>query len=205
MAEKEEGALSRWSRLKRGQGAGSDVEFGEAARERDIRPGGQAVARAPEEHPGDGQACDPEAGETPVIGEEDLPDIDSLTYESDFTAFMQEGVPLALRNRALAMLWKSNPVLANVDGLNDYDLDYTIKEFELIASESAEDLRTGKKRESAHERRRAERDRQREVRRRKTAQRPEDVERDEDRERGEDPGQEPETVAAAEQGREAEG
>ena len=52
-------------------------------------------------------------------------DIEALDYDADFTKFMQAGVPERLRQRALRRLWGSNPILANVDGLNDYDEDYT--------------------------------------------------------------------------------
>ncbi|MEE9587788.1 MAG: DUF3306 domain-containing protein, partial [Hyphomicrobiaceae bacterium] len=45
--------------------------------------------------------------------------------ESDFTRFMKAGVPEAIRRRALRQLWLSDPVLANLDGLNDYDEDFT--------------------------------------------------------------------------------
>ena len=56
---------------------------------------------------------------------EDLPPIDSLTYESDFSPYFRPGVPNALRQQALRKLWRTNPVLANLDGLNDYDEDYS--------------------------------------------------------------------------------
>lgn len=52
-------------------------------------------------------------------------DVDSLTYEDDFTVFMSERVPEIIKRRALAKLWLSDPLLANVDGLNDYDEDFT--------------------------------------------------------------------------------
>jgi len=52
-------------------------------------------------------------------------DFDSLNYDSDYTKFMKSGVPESVRKRALRMLWGSNPILANVDGLNDYDEDFT--------------------------------------------------------------------------------
>lgn len=52
-------------------------------------------------------------------------DFESLNYGSDYTQFMKKGVPEAVRRRALRMLWQSNPVLANIDGLNDYDEDFT--------------------------------------------------------------------------------
>lgn len=62
---------------------------------------------------------------TDVDPEAALPPIESLVYESDYSGFMVEGVSEALRRQALRKLWRSNPVLANVDGLNDYDGDFT--------------------------------------------------------------------------------
>ena len=38
---------------------------------------------------------------------------------------MRKEIPELLRRRALRSLWKSNPVLAVLDGLNDYDEDFT--------------------------------------------------------------------------------
>ena len=55
----------------------------------------------------------------------ELPDIDTLGPGSDFKPFMQQGVPSALKRAALRKLWRSNPVLANVDGLVDYGEDFT--------------------------------------------------------------------------------
>jgi hypothetical protein len=60
---------------------------------------------------------------------------------------MREGVPEALRNRALRKLWLSDPVLANLDGLNDYDEDFVaeLKEgvawMERMAAEEARKLK----------------------------------------------------------------
>lgn len=52
-------------------------------------------------------------------------DFEALSYESDYTQFMGEGVPEVIQRKALRKLWASNPILANVDGLNDYDDDFT--------------------------------------------------------------------------------
>lgn len=52
-------------------------------------------------------------------------DFDKLDYEADFTRFLQEGVPDVIRRKALRRLWRSNPVFAVLDGLNEYDEDYT--------------------------------------------------------------------------------
>jgi hypothetical protein len=38
---------------------------------------------------------------------------------------MRKGVPAELRKRALQRLWRSDPVLANLDGLVEYGEDYT--------------------------------------------------------------------------------
>ena len=54
----------------------------------------------------------------------ELPSIDELTAESDYKVFLQKGVPAALTRAALRKLWTSDPVLANLDGLNDYDEVY---------------------------------------------------------------------------------
>ncbi len=56
-----------------------------------------------------------------------LPDPETLKRGDDFRQFMQAGVPRALRNAALRKLWRSDPVFACLDGLNDYDEDYTDK------------------------------------------------------------------------------
>jgi len=54
-----------------------------------------------------------------------LSDIDSLDETSDFSIFMQDGVPDALRTRALNRLWRLDPTFGHVDGLLDYAEDFT--------------------------------------------------------------------------------
>ena len=51
-------------------------------------------------------------------------DLDTIDENSDLSLFMKEGVPDALKRKALATLWRSNPIFANIDGLNDYDEDF---------------------------------------------------------------------------------
>lgn len=51
-------------------------------------------------------------------------DLDTLDYKSDYQVFFKKGVPEQLKNLAMRKLWISNPVLANVDGLNDYDENF---------------------------------------------------------------------------------
>jgi hypothetical protein len=99
-------------------------------------PGQSSVAPEPENHIVPLPAATEEAkkkldagddreNNSPSDAEASLPDLESLDYESDYSAFMAEGVSDQLRSRALRRLWRSNPVLANVDGLNDYDEDFT--------------------------------------------------------------------------------
>lgn len=54
-----------------------------------------------------------------------LQDPDVMQMGDDFAAFMNSAVPERLRRRALRTLWRSNPVLANLDGLVDYGDDFT--------------------------------------------------------------------------------
>lgn len=51
-------------------------------------------------------------------------DLDALNEDSDYSVFLKDGVPDLLKKQAMAVLWRSNPVFANVDGLVDYDDDF---------------------------------------------------------------------------------
>ncbi|MDJ0607931.1 MAG: DUF3306 domain-containing protein [Kiloniellales bacterium] len=112
MAEDDKGFVSRWSRLKRTR----RVELPPEAETNAATPGPPGSSAGEPAPPGDAEV------EALV---ESLPDIDSLTGESDFTVFLQKGVPEELKQRALRRLWRLNPVFANLDGLNDYDEDFT--------------------------------------------------------------------------------
>ena len=67
-----------------------------------------------------------ERDDAEILAEMGLPDPESMQQGDDFSAFMSREVPERLRRKALRTLWRSNPVLACVDGLNDYDDDFTI-------------------------------------------------------------------------------
>lgn len=102
-ADRDEGFLKRWSRRKA------------EARQAPDAQATPAEAPPPEDSTESAPAVDPA----------ELPDPDTLTKDSDFTVYLREGVPEALRRRALRRLWRSDPVFANLDGLNDYDGDFT--------------------------------------------------------------------------------
>lgn len=115
MAEKEEkGFLNRWSARKQ-------------ARRRDEplppEPGEESAASAPDISEEEAAARQKEIDDYVAS----LPEPESLSYDSDFTAFFKEGVPEVLKRRAMRVLWRSNPVLANLDGLIDYGEDFTDK------------------------------------------------------------------------------
>ncbi len=101
-----ESPLSRWSRRK--------LEA-EQALEAETQP----VARA-EIASGDLPAEAP----APVLTDADMPAIDTLSDESDFSPFMSPGVSDELRNLALRKLFGS-PVFNIRDGLDEYDDDFT--------------------------------------------------------------------------------
>ncbi len=106
--------LSRWSRLKRQTAA----------------PPPQPVEAPPEEPPAQLPAEAVESAEPAEPAPEaedplkDLPPVEDLTLESDFTPFLRAEVPEDLHRQALRKLWNSDPVFANDDGLKDYADDY---------------------------------------------------------------------------------
>ena len=51
-------------------------------------------------------------------------DLETLDENSNLSVFLKDGVPEILKRRAMAALWRSSPVFANVDGLVDYDDDF---------------------------------------------------------------------------------
>jgi len=74
----------------------------------------------------------PEQEAVPAVNEEprqeltdaDMPPVDTLNSDSDFSVFMSPGVSEQLRTLALRKLFHL-PAFNVTDGLNDYDEDYT--------------------------------------------------------------------------------
>jgi hypothetical protein len=95
----EEGFADRWSRRK----AAARSEAEESAAPTD-------------------EVASEEAEEEEPLPE--LPPVEELDAESDYTPFLDRRVPKELRKMALRKLWVSDPVLANLDGLNDYDENF---------------------------------------------------------------------------------
>lgn len=120
MADDRETPLARWSRLKwtgaRTKKLSVDREPAPEL-ETDSRRGGEIVAPEAAIETGHEDASSD-------LDHKDLPDVSDLNAESDFSAFLREGVSEEIRRKALRVLWRSDPVLANLDGLNDYDEDF---------------------------------------------------------------------------------
>jgi Protein of unknown function (DUF3306) len=135
MTDAPSGRLARWSQRKAAARRG-DALLPEA----DDAVAG--VAPAEDQQPLDAApeaanaATDSNAAE---VGEDipDLPPIEELTFQSDYTVFMKRNVPETLKRAALRKLWRSDPILANLDGLNDYDEDYNLVDTAITAAQTA--------------------------------------------------------------------
>ena len=111
-----EGPLRRWARRRR-----------EVAREEqalaEARQVGAPDERAKTPGPVD-EASRPAEAEEKVLTDEDMPPLESLDENSDYSGFLSQGVSEGLRRRALRKLFTS--AVFNVpDGLDDYDDDFT--------------------------------------------------------------------------------
>ena len=60
-----------------------------------------------------------------ILTELGLPEPEALNDADAIREFLTHAVPRRLKQRALRRMWRLNPVLANLDGLNDYEDDYT--------------------------------------------------------------------------------
>ena len=108
----QEGFLRRWARLKEASRQGVDAEAAAG-----LVPEEKPAAPAPVE------AAEPPEPQAP-LGDEDMPPLESLGEDSDYSAFMSPGVSPDLRQKALRQLFRS-PKFNITDGLDDYCEDFT--------------------------------------------------------------------------------
>lgn len=111
-----ESRLQRWSRKKARAGKDTEATTTPSAVEPTVE------SSSPEEQ---ALAVNETLSESELLEKYGLPDPDAIELGTDVTGFMRKEIPEMLRRRALRSLWKSNPVLAVLDGLNDYDEDFT--------------------------------------------------------------------------------
>ena len=110
-ADNGENFLDRWSRRKQADCKGETVA--------DAGPAPATVGTPPRE-------AAPTVDKDPRqdLTDADMPPIDSLDSDSDFSIFMSPKVSEQLRTQALRKLFHL-PAFNVTDGLNDYDEDYT--------------------------------------------------------------------------------
>jgi hypothetical protein len=130
--------LARWSRRKAAARRGAP----EPEPHPPVAPAAEeAAGPRPDEGGPVEPRTDPRPGSETRPAEFDLaklPDPDTLDATSDFSVFMQPGVPAELKRRALRRLWKVNPIISTPDGTDDY---YIVTDFS-DASTVVADLKT---------------------------------------------------------------
>ena len=108
----EENFLARWSRRK--------TKTAERAEVAEPPPGGALGKQQRDDAAQSVQVAQPAEG---TLTDEQMPPIDSLTEDSDFSGFLSPGVSEGLRKLALRKLFRS--ATFNIrDGLDDYDDDF---------------------------------------------------------------------------------
>lgn len=113
MAEDKEGFLARWSKRKQAQLSDPDGD-----------PDAAAPAAEPVEIDEEQLQAEQAEAEANRLAAEAVFELDEIEDGFDFSIFLKRGVPDLLRKKGLQKFFNSNPVLANLDGLNDYDEDY---------------------------------------------------------------------------------
>lgn len=111
--EEGEGLLSRWSRRKLQTKEETIREDANLVMEQPDAVNAISIDEQPVEEPA-----------KPVLTDDDMPPIESLNEDSDFSGFMSSGVSDKLRNMALRKMFQV-PSFNIRDGLDEYDEDYT--------------------------------------------------------------------------------
>ncbi|MGE5478364.1 MAG: DUF3306 domain-containing protein, partial [Bacteroidales bacterium] len=101
------GFLDRWSRLKSESKAEAETP---------------TPATLPEPQ---GESVEP-AAEAETAPPPELPPVESLTKESDFSTFLQAGVPEDVRRAALSKLWASDPMFTQPEVFDLHMEDYNL-------------------------------------------------------------------------------
>ena len=102
-----EGLLRRWARRKQAAKA-------------------QPAALAPVPAPAGEMAPDTIQAEEPAPV---LPDLDTLGASSDYSAFLQRGVPAELQRLALQRAWSSDAAIAGFRGMAEYAWDFNAPQY----------------------------------------------------------------------------
>jgi hypothetical protein len=126
----DENFLSRWSRRKQQEAAkkvGDAPGAAPAASDPRVpRPGD--LRNAANAEPGHSRPSGAPQDVTPAFDLARLPDIDSITAETDITSFLQPGVPEELRHAAVRRAFAADPKIWNYIERADYDWDFNAPE-----------------------------------------------------------------------------
>jgi Protein of unknown function (DUF3306) len=120
-----ENFLTRWSRRKR-----VTEEPDQPAPNRPTQsPDAAPTTASPDGETGSLAAPTPalktSAPPKPAFDLASLPSLESIGAQTDIRAFMQAGVPSALRLAALRRVWSADPAISNFKGLAENDWDFT--------------------------------------------------------------------------------
>jgi hypothetical protein len=141
----------RWSRRKR------EVRDGVVAVGEDLLPAsvaGEAESGdVPETVSEQSPAGDSATVDEPVLTDADMPPLETLGDDDDYSGFMSPGVSEGLRNQALRKLFMSSQFNV-LDGLNDYDDDF--RNFEALGDIITSDMRHRMEMEAERAKREAE-------------------------------------------------
>ncbi len=143
-ADQKAGFIGRWSRRKRnaaveaGLPLAEEFPVAEGLQEGSDHTG--VVEQQLLETPADEStpASDLDSAPAPILTDADMPDVETLNAESDFSPFLSKGVSKELRNLALKKLFFSGKFSAR-DGLDDYDDDFT--KFEPLGDTVTSDMK----------------------------------------------------------------
>jgi hypothetical protein len=119
--------LTRWSRRKALSREGVELpEPVDEPADDSESPSADSASRIEDDRLVPAEREDAQAVEAPAAAPE-LPSIESLGEDSDYSAFMNAEVPADLQRKALRKLFQS-PKFNVRDGLDDYDLDFSSPE-----------------------------------------------------------------------------
>jgi len=117
----EDGVLSSWSQRK--------LKVADEKKRLDLKQLDETSLPLTKEVQGQAEAIEEDefAGKTDseILQTLELPDPETLKLGDNVVGFMDGRVPDRIRHKALRAFWKTNPLLANIDGLDEYCDDYT--------------------------------------------------------------------------------
>jgi hypothetical protein len=113
-----ENFLTRWSRRKRmAEEPDQLAPAADAAPDKAPEASAPASAKPPAARPSDPPK--------PAFDSATLPSLDSIGAQTDIRAFLQAGVPSAMRLAALRRAWTADQAILNFKGLAENDWDFT--------------------------------------------------------------------------------